>query len=397
MSLRDKSSSMLSVGSVVRVPCPTGNGRTRRAIIATVSSDTASCLLDDAFTSTTSRPRYWIVKSLVTLKKRQEANSIDKMNDSEDDEYDISVSEIQSLLPMEKQIINDQKCQNDDEIDGSRRSSSDDKSGSFTGQEYKECGDSLMRLRDYQASIEMYEAGIFETCKNVEIGGTIILKRKGNPVLAEIDCMEEKNSTNGMKKTTTYLDVTHMSGEEETVVLETQVLFVIMSNDSENRLQERILLNMARCLLQLAQQQVDNHHHHHNNNNKGHCSPETYRKAAILACTLVLACVTFYNSVDNAQESRNEMSTSLEEKARILRAMAYKEDANYYKHAMMDLKKVIQKNKRNDKSQSKSQAEKLLIQLQNTQAKRKQLDRKLAKDVCKWIESSQKISDTMTR
>lgn len=389
MLMDNDESSVLSVGSVVRIPCPTGNGRRRRAIIATLSSDTTSCLLDNDFIPNKNRSRYWIIKPLMKLK--QEANTTtDKMDDSEDDEVDIPISEVQSLLPMEKQIINYfQKCNN--EMD----SSSNDNSFFFTALQYKECGDSLMRLRDYQASIEMYEAGIFETCKKVEIGGTIILNRKGNPVLAEIDCIEEKHSTTNGKKTTTYLDVTHISGEEEeeTVVLETQVLLVIMSNDTENRLQERILLNMARCLLQLAQQ-FDINDNNKDIKNKNRHSPEGYRKAAILACTLVLACVSFNNHVNGIKET--EMSTSLEEKARILRAMAYKEDSNYYKHAMMDLKKVIQMNKRNN-NQSNSQAEKLLAQIQNTQAKRKQLDRKLAKDVCKWIESSQQISDTMTR
>ena len=225
----------------------------------------------------------------------------------------------------------------------------------------KEQGDALLRLMDYSAAATQYEAALGLT-SNLDLGGTVIINDgTGRTVLAEVDCIDEEEG--GTKCTA---DVTIVgSGDEKTVDASKDILLCLLDNDEE-RLQERILLNLSRCLLQLAD--IDGS----TNNTRA----TKYRKAAVLGCTLALSCASYAGT-----ESGGNGGIGTESKARLIRAGAYL-DLGKSKHATADAKNVLRADTDN------VQAKKLLRNIERRDLQRKRTDKKLAKDVCKWVNAA---------
>ena len=116
-----------------------------------------------------------------------------------------------------------------------------------------------------------------------------------------------------------------------------------ISEDNTNnavRLQQKILLNASRCLLQLADLM----------NGKGDSS--YYRKTSILACTTVISFNNFLLSLspssievekETKEEDRVKMNAELNTKAWYLRSRAYLYTGKY-DHAMLDAKQILKIN-----------------------------------------------------
>jgi len=251
-------------------------------------------------------------------------------------EEEVPLSSLDSLLPFE--LIDDNHTGRVSEAS----------SFATTPSAFKEQGDALLRLRDYSAAATRYEAALALT-SSIGLGGTIVLNDgTGRPVLAEIDCIEDD----------VQIDITFVdSGEEKTVHASTDVLLCLMEDD-DDRIQERILLNLSRCLLQLAD--IDG--------SADHVRATKYRKAAVLGCTLALSCASYGYG----------QGLGTEEKARLIRGGAYL-DLGKYKHAVADAKQILKANPNN------SQAKKLLRGVERREAQKKRTDKRLAKDVCKWV------------
>ena len=267
-----------------------------------------------------------------------------KLDRSDGKEEEVPLSSLGSLLPFE---------QIDDNHTGKVSEAS---SFATTPSAFKEQGDALLRLRDYSAAATRYEAALALT-SSIDLGGTIVLNDgTGRPVLAEIDCIEDN----------TQIDITFVgSGEEKTVQASKDVLLCLMEDDDE-RIQERILLNLSRCLLQLAD--IDG--------SVDHVRATKYRKAAVLGCTLALSCASYGKGLEGT-----------EEKARLIRGGAYL-DLGKCKHAVADAKQILKVNPNN------SQAKKLLRDVERREAQKKRTDKRLAKDVCKWVNKATKTPGT---
>jgi hypothetical protein len=224
----------------------------------------------------------------------------------------------------------------------------------------KEQGDALLRLKDYSAAVTQYEAALAIT-SSLALGGTVIINDgTGRTVLAEVDCIDNEN---GDKKCTA--DVTIVpSGDEKTIDASKEILLCLLDNDEE-RLQERILLNLSRCLVQLAD--IDG--------STNSTRATKYRKAVVLGCTLALNCASY------AAEGDGNGGIGTETKARLIRAGAYL-DLGKSKHATADAKHVLKLDASN------VQAQKLLRNVERRDIQRKRTDRKLAKDVCKWVNTA---------
>ena len=262
-----------------------------------------------------------------------------------DQEEELPLSSLEALLPFEH-----------DDGRGRQLSSSP------SPVSLKEQGDALLRLKDYSAAIARYEAALAAT-SSLDLGGTVIINDgTGRAVLAEVDCIDEENN----KRTAD--DTIVGSGEEKTVDAK-DILLCLLENDKEERLQERMLLNLSRCLLQLASA----------DGSADAIRATKYRKAAVLGCTLALSCASY------AGEGSDNVGVDTETKARLIRAGAYL-DLGKAKHATADVKHVLKTDVNN------AQAKKLVRDIERRDIQRKRTDKRLAKDVCRWVNAATDVA-----
>ena len=358
-----------SVGTIVHAPLgsPTSKlSATSRAMVATINSheNTVSLIWEPFFpkplsivdSNVSDRTRCQI-RFFITPHLKEISSSIGKQNDGaeEDDDENVPLSKLIQLFPFE--------C-------GNNMNES-----TLSSELCKQHGDDLLRIRDYSAAISWYEQALSMT-STIEVGGTVIIQRGGRAVTADIDCMEDDEEENDNGATSTkILDITFMQDnqEKEESIQEQSVILAILKKDGQDRIQERILLNLARCLMQFSDL----------------CpsltlvQKESYRKAAILACTLAMTCASFHN--DNNKININNIN-STEEKARYLRAKVYVQ-LNKYKHAKMDLSYILKSNP------THADALKLKKDMERKQTVKKRTDKKLAKDMCHWVKVATDIGN----
>jgi hypothetical protein len=167
---------------------------------------------------------------------------------------------------------------------------------------------------DVSAASAFYELALQCCSSKVEIGKTILIKVEGYAKVAEVECVEENLS----------MDVTSVETGEERTVQEKDVLLWVQEPDP-NHLQERILLNLTRCLLQLAEVTSLPQQHR-----------PLYLRSAVLGCTLVLALAEFYKTKDSDEKE----ATSTEKTSLLLRSQAYS-NMNKFPHAMADAKGLM--------------------------------------------------------
>ena len=323
----------LQVGFIVRAPLPHHPTALGRALVLTEpdEQDNTVCLLWEPIApkpKSTSIPSYSTKRFLITPLLHPPKN-IDQ------EEVTIASQVVKPLLPFEDSCIAD-----------------DD---SLTVAEWKDRGDQLLRLGDASAAASYYEMALSKS-STLQIGSTIITKMGGYPKLAEVDCVEDDS-----------LDVTLVESEEESTITHSQILLCLLEPDAE-KCQERILLNLARCLLQLAD--LDNATSE---------SRPKYLKAAVLACTLALTIISF------AADDETEISAN-SQTAWILRAKA-QAALSKWPHALSDAKKVVKAGHK--------QGRKLLDEIERQQRQKVKTDKKLAKELCKWVETatSDSVSD----
>lgn len=226
----------------------------------------------------------------------------------------------------------------------------------------KDQGDALLRAGDASAAVSYYEAALRQSCQSVmtspSIGSSIILKTKGGYLkVAEIDCVEQVDESKGSFS----LDVTIVESGEEMEISNSAAVLGILNNDGEDRIQERILLNLSRCLHQLAD--IDEPKHR----------PD-YLKGAILACSLAIVLAEFHSSDDTAEKSKGTLQSALQ-----LRAKAYIL-LSKWPHAKQDAKRLIKEGKAD-------QAKSLLDNIEKRKQVQVKKDKKLAKAVAKLVQN----------
>jgi len=230
---------------------------------------------------------------------------------------------------------------------------------------YKERGYQLLRLGDPSTACSFYEMALY--CSSIlQIGSTVIVKRRGRARLADIDCLDDETGD---------IDVSmaqdEEEGEEETVVQEKDVLLCILFGDEEQHLQERILLNLARCLLQVAD--IAKHETLASDRRL------RYLKSAILATTLVLV-VAGHHKRENDGTGAADLS-SLEQTALILRSQA-QAGVSKFQSAMADIKRLL------GLVPGHKEGQKQMKQLQAQMKRQKEVDKKLIKSMCKLVQTA---------
>jgi hypothetical protein len=254
--------------------------------------------------------------------------------ESEQEEATVDIKEIQECLPFELDNRNESTI-----------------SSAAT---WKDHGDLLLRLGDPSSATSYYERALYEShC--ISIGGSVIVNVEGFTKIAEIDCIEEDT-----------VDITIVQSGEEKSIKKSAVLLGIMESDPDN-LQERILLNLARCMLQISSMD-------HVNRNK-------YLKSAVLATTLVITISQFQqgNNNESQEESSPSSLTNNAQTALILRSKAWI-DLSKWTQAKQDATKLAKA--------GNAQGNKLLATIDRKKKFQAKTDKKLAKEMCRLVQQS---------
>ena len=276
-------------------------------------------------------------------------------------EIEIPLSDVQPLLPFE------QLPKMESDVNVSR---------------YKECGDELFKLHDYTGAVSYYEAAlslISSNCNN--IGGTLVVKRNGRCVIAELDCIDIDGNNS-------QCDVTFIlpnGNIEENVIPFKDILISVWDQDEVRRgkrdksketfMQPRILLNLCRCLLHLAEVDIGSEDR---NASPAYGRRTKYRKAAVLGSSISVTLCEYHK---NETDSESQTLTVLQEKAHIIRSKAFME-LGKLPNALVDAKKVM-----NENPGSREAAE-LLRDIRMLDKYKKKTDKKLSKEVCRWVQSA---------
>jgi hypothetical protein len=296
----------LLVGSTVRARLPDSKFR-RRATIATVQSDTACLLWEDNHHESTSSRRPPLVSPVFADE------------DYEHEEATVPLSDISPLFDFETNHSHE----------------------GIGIKDWKQRGDELLKIGDAEAASWYYELGLQQS-SHLEIGSTVIVKTaKGRAVVADVDCIEGR-----------MIEVVFDTNEEETIPKQKVMLTLLQPDNDE--LQDRMLLNMARCMMQMSET----------------CSMKrrpSYLKAAVLACTLANTSACF---------REKPQTTSL-----LLRAKAYA-SLSKFPHALADIKKLL------SISPDQNEGQRLKREIERQQKQQQKAEKKLVKDICSLVQTS---------
>ncbi len=316
------SSDSFAVGSIVRAK----NGSKRcRAMVATVGANDGDgapsrlCLLWEPYYPKKIGDKFWVLPR--SIQKEEEGQ-----------EATVNVNAVENLFPFEADP-------------GSETNLSID--------EWKGRGDQLLRLGDASAAASFYEKALEES-SSISIGGTVVVSVDGFPRIAEVDCCDDDDNT---------IDIALVhNGDERTIPL-SQVLLGLLENDPES-FQERILLNLARCTMQLADLDATNR--------------PKYLKSAVLATTLVVAIAEF------RQEEADESLPKNSQTAIVLRCKAYT-SLSKWPRATADARKLVKS--------GREEGQKMLATIERKKKIQFSKDKKLAKDICRLVQSATAAND----
>lgn len=308
-SSMSSSTGRLQVGIIVRAQHPTHPKALRRAVIATLDDNNVCVLWEDE------APRAISAHPFLVAPVMQDA--------VDDVESELPRHSVASLLDFETT-----KTEVSESI-----------------AVWKERGDTLLRLGDASAAVGYYEHALHLSSKLSE-GSSVLIKVKGYIKVAEVDCIESRT-----------VDVTLLEAGDEMTLNRNDVLMTILEPDSD-RMQERILLNLGRCLLQLADTTTLTRR-------------PRYLKSAVLAASMALSLAEFV---------KNPASTNLQTSL-LLRCQA-QTSLSKFSHATADAKRMLSLDPHN------KQAQKLLKDIARQQSLQKKNDKKLAKEMCKWVQTA---------
>jgi hypothetical protein len=281
-----------------------------------------------------------------------------------ENEWTVALSNLHDLLPFESELSNSAE------------------SGQVSRQIQaldalilKERGDQLLGIGDASVAAGYYESAlqlsVGLSCQNddsprepprMTVGSTVIVRVEGGHVkIAEVDVINDSTS----------IEVSMDTGQESTMH-PSCVLFLVSEDDDGRVFQVRTLLNLARCLNQLAATATSITVQ----------LPETsmgYLKSAVLACTLALTIL----SMDSFC---GDNSGKLLQSALLLRSTVYI-SLQKLPHARADIQRLLATDQNHKEGLRISQ------QLTRLEAERSQSDRRLVKDMCRWVQTATAASD----
>ena len=145
------------------------------------------------------------------------------------------------------------------------------------------------------------------------------------------------------------------TGEDKTIPVDSVLLAL-----DDSRLQEKILLNLARCLSMLGDSTASLRQR------------SAYLKASVLASSMALVIV------DHHEENSASRVTAL-----LLRSKTQTKLAKYA-HALADVKEILRTSPQHQEALRQQQ------EIQRLQIRKEKADRKLVKEVCGWVNKATK-------
>ena len=326
------------------------------------------------------------------------------------EECESLVGDIMGLLPFERKELGVEMTKSD--CAGSAAAVDDSQATLTTTalvQQYKDYGDQLMKLHDFTSAISYFEAalGLVSSKCDVVVGGSCVVRKDGHSVVAEVDCVDNDDGDSGNCSNATY-DVTYIlsDGEqgEEGTISQREIIMAIWSNDNYHStsdekptqfLQIRILLNLSRCLLRLA----DIDHARGNgscfgdsilsssasigNKKKNSDRREKYRLAAVLGSSVAITLCEYYATFPGEDSTEvTSMLNILQEKARIVRCRSFI-GLQKFPNATIDTKKIL-----HNLNPHNREAQKLQKEIKKIEQHNKNVDKKLSKEVCRWVDKA---------
>ncbi|CAB9531421.1 expressed unknown protein (Partial), partial [Seminavis robusta] len=214
------------VGATVRLPRPEVPKSTGRATIATLQGDDqTACVIWEslapepisfnASTCTVGNPKRRLKRPFLVA-------PVMDGKEADETETTVELSELQALLDFE---LTTEKHSDDVAV-------------------WKERGDQLLRLGDASAACSYYEAAL-RLSSILQVGSAIVMKAGGHAKIADVDCLDDDDDDDGIEIS--------LADGQDLKISEADIYLCILYNDDEEHLQERILLNLTRCMLQLAE------------------------------------------------------------------------------------------------------------------------------------------------
>lgn len=322
---------MATVGSIVRAPLPGHPKVRRKAVVATIQDNTASILWEDdaprsilpLFTRSPTRRGYLLSRTLIVAPFFGSGG--------EENEATVSLDVLEDPLEFERGLARAIDPELSVEI-------------------WKGYGDDLLRLGDAAAAVNYYDHAL-KLSSVLQIGASVLVKAQGFAKVALVDCIDEDGT----------IDVSMATTEEEASVKEEEIL-VCIQEPRGSHIQEKLLLNIARCLLQLSEVTF---------------VPQrrpVYLKKAVLCSTLVLSILEHF-----AEEQVASAENKTEKAALLLRSKAQM-NLSKFQHADRDLKRLMKL------EAGSREAQRLYRELE----KLKKADKKLVKDMCRWVQNASK-------
>lgn len=310
-----------SVGSTVRIPLPDYPKVTRRSVVATFDQEYAVILWgkEDCYPSRFPAQSGPLICPTISTKGVQDV------------EFEIPLADLKPLLEFEKE--------------GPPVTQTPRKLEKSTLLRWKDRGDQLLKLGDGASALPYYEYALDLTFLAPTIGSTILVKQKGYILVAEVDCVNDDKT----------IDIVWKETQEEASLKQSQNLLTVLEPHNDN-VQERILLNMTRCLIQMAE-----------------VSPKyraEYAEAATLAASLAHELAVYHDP------SSDRVATAL-----LLRAQAHA-TRQKFAHATQDLQRIL-----NSNAQHK-QAQAMLREVQKKQKYAQRMDILLVREVSKWVDTA---------
>lgn len=303
----------IQVGSIVRAPRDRSKLKGRAVVALIQDEEDSVCILwEDLAPRPLKGHAAFLVSPMVPRSKEEKEDTID-------------ASELSALLEFEQEVPSEDGCE---------------------VAVWKERGDMLLRLGDASAAIPYYEAGLAASSV-LQVGSTGLVSQKDMFQVAEVDYLEDGNA-----------DVT--IGDEERTISERNVTLCFLAG--HETLQVRILLNLTRCLMQVAELEDSQ-------------MSAYYRRSAATACSMALAILDWLG------ESREQDTTSLYATALLLRSKAYASRSKW-KLAMSDAKQLTTLH--TDYNEGKT----WLRQLELEVARQQKTNQKLAKSMCAWVQNA---------
>jgi preprotein translocase subunit YajC len=224
-----------------------------------------------------------------------------------------------------------------------------------TAAEWKDRGDRLLRIGDASAATTYYEMALRKCSTCLHIGSSVLINVGGHAVLAEVDCIDRDD-----------IEVTIPQDGTERTVKQEQIILCVSEPDTE-RMQERILLNLTRCLLQLAESSL-----------RPSARRPAYLRAAVLGATLAFAVASLHDAVEEEPQSSSSATGST---ALLLRSQAFAAQSKF-SHSLADAKKLLRRDPEH------KEGRKWLMTLERQRKQQKKTDKRLAKEVSRWVQSA---------